>query len=235
MFSSFYRHSENTSCFLTIFSSILTGSHKTQGCLTPQLGRLRQNKIKYCNRHGYVYIEETFGFHKHAPCHRVWNKIHAILKYLGDCKLLFWVDTDAVFVNMDKTLESFMDAYPEKDFLFSWPRTDRMLNAGVLLFRNTLTVREFFLNVTNGKQWKDNWCFRNKLEQAAIRDELNSGAMDGKYVIERSNLLQTLCSFHNKECVVSEKDFIAHFAPPDCPALKGLVQNFLDKNPQFIV
>jgi hypothetical protein len=164
----------------------------------------------------------------------VWNKIHAILKYLGDCKLLFWVDTDAVFVDMDKTLESFMEMYPGKDFLVSWPRTDRMLNAGVMLFRNTPTVREFFLNVTNGKAWKNNWCSQSPFEQAAIRDQLNSGTMNGKYVMERDNLLQTLCSFNNKECVVSEKDFIAHFAPPNCPALEGLIQRFLDKNPQFL-
>jgi hypothetical protein len=109
-----------------------------------------------------------------------------------------------------------------------------MLNAGVLLFRNTPTVREFFLNVTNGKAWKNNWCSRNKFEQAAIRDQLNSGTMNGKYVMERYNLLQTLCSFNNKECVVSEKDFIAHFAPPACPALEGLIERFLDKNPQFL-
>ena len=136
---------------------------------------------------------------------------------------------------MNKTLELYLDAYPGNDFLFSWPRTNRMLNAGVLLFRNTPTVREFFLNVTNGNAWKNNWCLLNQFEQAAIRDQLNGGAMDGKYIIERSNLLQTLCSFNSKECVASEKAFIAHFAPPDCPVLKDLIQNFLDRNPQFIV
>ena len=211
---------------------VLTGSHKTQECLTPQLGRLRQNKMKYTNRHGYVYIEETFGFHRSAPCHRVWDKVHAILKYLGDCELLFWVDTDAVFVDMDKTLESFIDSYSGKEFLVSWPRTDRMLNAGVLLMLNTPTVRQFFLNITNGKTRTGDWCSRGKFEQAAIRDQLDSGTMNGKFVMERSNALQTLCSFHNKECVVSEKDFIAHFAPPNCPALHDLVKTFLDKNPQ---
>ena len=201
--------------------------------MTPQLERLRQNKIKYSSRHGYAYVEETFGFHRSAPCHRVWDKVHAILKYLGDCELLFWVDTDAVFVHMDKTLESFIDAYPGKELIVSWPLTDRMLNAGVLLMRNTPTVREFFLNVTNGKTWKNDWCSHSKFEQAAVRDQLDSGTMDGKFAVERSNGLQTLCSFQNKECVVSEKDFIAHFAPPDCPKLHDLIQTFLDKNPQF--
>ena len=190
--------------------------------------------MKYCNRHGYAYLEETFGFHKNSPCHRVWNKIHAILKYLGDCRLLLWVDTDAVFVDMDKTLESFMAMYPGKDFLVSWPKVDKTLNAGVLLLRNTPTIHEFFLNVTNDKAWKKDWCSTDKFEQAAINDQLNSGTMNGKYVVERDNLLQTLCSFYNKECVVSEKDFIAHFAPPNCPALRGLVEKFLDKNPQFL-
>lgn len=54
---------------------VLTGSHQSHGCLTPQLVRLRRNKQKYTDHHGYVYIEETHGFHRHAPCHRVWNKV----------------------------------------------------------------------------------------------------------------------------------------------------------------
>ena len=201
--------------------------------MTPQLKRLRQNKIKYTSRHGYAYIEETFGFHRYSPCHRVWNKVHAILKYLGDCKLLLWVDTDAVFVDIDKTLESFFVSHSDKEFLASWPRTDKMLNAGVLLMLNTPAVREFFQNVTTGRTWTGNWCSRSKFEQAAMKDQLNSGMMDGKFEMERNNELQTLCSFNNKDCVVSEKDFIVHFAPPDCPKLNDLVKIFLDRNPQY--
>lgn len=159
--------------------------------------------------------------------------MHAILKYLSDCELLFWVDTDAVFVDMDKTLESFFDIYSNKEFLVSWPRTDRMLNAGVLLMRNTPTMRDFFQNITTSRTWTGNWCSRSKFEQAAIRDQLDSGMMDGKFEMERNNELQTLCSFKNKDCVVSEKDFIAHFAPPDCPTLNDLVKTFLDGNPQY--
>ena len=202
--------------------------------MTPQLNRLRQNKRKYTDRHGYAYIEETFGFHKYSPCHRVWDKVHAILKYLGDCKILFWVDTDAVFVAMEKTLESFFDSRSGIEFLAGWPRTDRMLNAGVLLMRNTPTVRDFFINITTGREWKGDRCSRSKFEQSAIKDQLESGLIDGKYELERNNELQTLCSFHDKDCVVSDKDFIAHFAPPDCPKLNDLVKTFLDKNPQYI-
>ncbi|XP_028404155.1 uncharacterized protein LOC114526820 isoform X2 [Dendronephthya gigantea] len=213
---------------------VLTGSHRTHGCLTPQLARLRQNKRKYTDHHGYVYIEEAFGFHRNAPCHRVWDKVHAILKHLAECRLLFWVDTDAIFLDMDRTLESFFDAYLGKEFLVSWPRTDRMLNAGVLLMRNTPTMHEFFQNITNGKTWKNDWCSHSKFEQAAIRDQLDSGSMDGRFAVERSNMLQTLCSFRNKECAVTKKDFIAHFAPPDCPKLHDLVKTFLDDNQSLI-
>ena len=202
--------------------------------MTPQLNRLRQKKIKYTSRRGYAYIEETFGFNKRSPCHRVWNKVHAILKYLGDCELLFWIDTDAVFLNMDKTLESFFDTRSNIEFLATWPPRDGMINAGVLLMRNTPTVREFFPNVTSGRTWRDNWCHRGKYEQAAIRDQLDIGMKDGKFKIERNNELQTLCGFKKKDCVLSEKDFIAHFAPPACPELRDLVKTFLDRNPQYI-
>ena len=202
--------------------------------MTPQLNRLRQNKIKYTSRRGYAYIEETFGFHKRSPCNRVWNKVHAILKYLGDCELLLWIDTDAVFLNMDKTLESFFDTRSKIEFLATWPRLDRMFNAGVMLMRNTPTVREFFQNVTSGRTWAKNWCRRGAFEQAAIGDQLDSGMMDGKFEIERHNELQTLCSYRKKDCVVPEQDFIAHLAPPACPELHDLVKTFLDRNPQYV-
>ena len=153
-----------------------------------------QNKIKYTSRRGYAYIEETFGFNKRSPCHRVWNKVHAILKYLGDCELLFWIDTDAVFLNMDKTLESFFDTRSNIEFLATWPPRDGM----IMLMRNTPTVREFFQNVTSGRTWRDNWCHRGKYEQAAIRDQLDIGMKDGKFKIERNNELQTLCGFKKK-------------------------------------
>ena len=36
-------------------------------------------------------------------------------------------------------------------------------------------MREFFLNVTNGETWKDDWCSQdNNFEQAATRDQLDN-------------------------------------------------------------
>ena len=79
----------------------ILGSHQTNDCMASQLDPLRQNKVSYARqRHNYRYIEDTFGFPRERSFHRVWNKIYAILKYFPDCKMLIWIDTDAIFDNM---------------------------------------------------------------------------------------------------------------------------------------
>ncbi|XP_046853880.1 uncharacterized protein LOC124447025 [Xenia sp. Carnegie-2017] len=217
---------------------ILTGSHKFYlECLNPNLPRLRKNKQKYAEQHGYAYLEETYGFHHAGPCHQVWNKVHAIFKYLPDCKLLLWIDTDAVFIDMKKSLEAAMPS-KEIDLLISWLPKDRMLNAGVLLMRNTATVREFFINVTSGRTWKYNWCRKSSFEQAGIIDQINSGSMKGKSLVERKeHALQTFCGFRDRDSddcsFPSDEDFILHPAPSKCPELLDLFNNFFDKNPHL--
>ncbi|XP_046852155.1 uncharacterized protein LOC124445471 [Xenia sp. Carnegie-2017] len=201
--------------------------------MASQLDRLRQNKVSYAKRHNYRYIEDTFGFHRHGNCHRVWNKIHAILKYLPDCKMLMWIDTDAIFVNMEKSLESFMEPYPEIELIFTWYKKESMLNAGIFLVRGSPLVREFFVNVTAGYAWTKNHCIYTRFEQSAINDQLKSGTVDGKYFYERTNAMQNLCGFGNRECLPTKTDFILHLAPPACPALGYLIKKFFDKNPQF--
>ncbi|XP_046853538.1 uncharacterized protein LOC124446720 [Xenia sp. Carnegie-2017] len=217
---------------------ILTGTHKYfLDCLNPNLPRLRKNKQKYAAHHGYAYLEETYGFHRDAPCHKVWNKVHAIFKYLPDCKLLLWIDTDAMFVDMKRSLKDAMNS-DELDLLAAWPPEDRMLNAGVLLMRNTATVREFFINVTSGRTWKYNWCTKSAFEQAGIVDQLNSGSMKGKSLVERKrNALQTLCGYRDKDnddcSFPTKEDFIFHVAPSKCPQMLYLLNNFFEKNPHL--
>ena len=160
--------------------------------------------------------------------------MHAILKYLGDCEILLWIDADAVFTNIGKSLSSFFEQEKGMELLISRPISDRILNAGVLLMRGTKSIRDFFVNVTNGKAWKSNWCSEWTLEQSAINDQLQSGSLNGKYVIKHDDrFLQSLCGYNNGQCKWTKDDFIAHFAPPACPQLVDIVRDFLDKYPQF--
>ena len=206
---------------------LISGSHKFYlNCLNPALGRLRQNKQKYAKRHGYKFLDETFGFHRLAPCNRVWNKIHAILKYLPDCKLLLWIDTDTMIVNMGQTLEAIMESY-KVDLLLSWPPKASRLNAGVILMRNTAQVREFFINVTSQKTWQDNWCYKFGYEQSAIADQLNRKT-SLEYFVERESVLQTTCGYNAKQCSITSKDFILHPAAWSCPEMHPLMKTFFD-------
>lgn len=76
-----------------------------------------------------------------------------ILKYLVDTKLLLWIDTDAVFVDMNRTLESFIQS-KETHLVFKGRLHNVPINAGVLLMRSNNVMQEFFRNVTAGKAWR---------------------------------------------------------------------------------
>jgi hypothetical protein len=62
-----------------------------------------------------------------------------------------WVDSDCVFTNPNKSIESHFEKYPDKDMLMNWPKTDKMLNSGVILMKSTKAIRDFFHNITTGK------------------------------------------------------------------------------------
>lgn len=161
----------------------------------------------------------------------MWNKVHTILKYLPDCKRLLWIDTDAVFVNMNKTLESFIQSR-ETHFVVSRTVTRKAFNAGVFLMQSTSIMREFFVNVTAAKSWsRPDWCWRFGFEQSAIVDVLNSGNMEGKFEINES--LQSMCG-KNNQCVPTDKDFILHLAPATCPGYHFLFQTLFKENPHFL-
>ena len=66
--------------------------------------------------------------------------------------MLLWVDSDCIFTNINKTIESHFEKYPDKELLMNWPKTDKMLNSGVILIKNTKSTRDFFHNVTTGKK-----------------------------------------------------------------------------------
>lgn len=75
-----------------------------------------------------------------------------------------------------------MKEYPKKELIFTWYKKEVMLNAGVFLMSRSPLVREFFVNVTAGYAWTRNHCIYSRFKQGAIKNQLNSGTLNGKYL-----------------------------------------------------
>lgn len=152
-----------------------------------------QNHIDYAKKHNYDYyfrngtLRGTEKFRLPNAEKRTfqlglyWQKIQAIwdlLKLEKDGKYVydyvFWIDTDAVFTNMDQLLEQFIEDADKNNFLFIAEDvlshssvTHTCINSGVFMIKNSPEGREFIQNVMRAfKIYGEVWV----PEQAAIQD-----------------------------------------------------------------
>ncbi len=71
-----------------------------------------QNHRAYCNQHGYAYIHCDWPTGQANP---YLNKLAYIQEYIDAFDMLFWIDDDAFFLNIDKPLNEFIP--PEDHYL----------------------------------------------------------------------------------------------------------------------
>jgi hypothetical protein len=98
----------------------------------------------YCNALGYTLIRYRSLLNPSlAPS---WNKLLAVQQELHKYDWIFWMDADALILNHNTRLESFIEANtPEKEIIFSSEALG--LCAGVFLVRNTPWATEFIRTV----------------------------------------------------------------------------------------
>jgi hypothetical protein len=93
----------------------------------------RENKILYCKKHGYDFIEDESIYDNTKPI--PWSKILQLQKYLSTYDYLVWVDADIYIMNSNLKLENFIQKYSEFDIICGsdW----KMINTGVFFIKNT--------------------------------------------------------------------------------------------------
>lgn len=160
--------------------AILTSSYiYVDMCLAEASLPSAENKRTYAAKHGYDFVARAaeFAQEEHRGRKLVWGKIGAIQKTLPYYEWLFWMDMDAVVANMDKDVRDII-RLAEKDrpvgseevsLIVARPARDKMLNAGVMLIKNTDWSRRFF----NEVQTKVDWARKYSYEQAAIWEAMN--------------------------------------------------------------
>lgn len=99
----------------------------------------RQNKILYCEKYNYAFIEDDILYDTSKPI--PWSKIHLILKYLPKYDYIVWIDADILVMNNKISLESIIEKY--KEFNIVCGSCPRMINTGFMIIKNTDFCKDF--------------------------------------------------------------------------------------------
>ena len=124
---------------------------------------------KYCSLHSYDYYCETDDvkiqnkIKDRAP---TWYKPIFINEHLHDCDYVLFIDADAVFDDWSKKIEEYVEK--NYDFVVTEDHGPSVMNAGVILVKNTDTSKNFLkkwwelaenLNNLKNGLWHDQTCF----------------------------------------------------------------------------
>ncbi|KAF9909401.1 hypothetical protein BX616_011189 [Lobosporangium transversale] len=182
-----------------------------------------ENKRMYAAKYGFDFVARAAEFIQEEFRGRrlVWGKIGAIQKVLPHYEWLLWMDMDAVIANMEKDVreiireaETKSQSGQEISLIVAKPVKDKMLNAGVMLIKNTDWTRRFF----NEVQTKVGWYRKSSYEQAAIWDVMTDPRWaPGVYLYDKDD--HTMNTFPK---YYAEGDFVIHFAPAGCPSVPVL-------------
>lgn len=119
------------------------------------------NHEVYTNIHNYNYINDG---KKRKLKSKFDHKIHAILDIPVDDQWWFWIDDDAFFTNFDLSIESLNLPFDNNLFVFAESPINSnggyaFLCSGNFFFKNTQTVKDFFIRVLNRdiEEVKDWW------------------------------------------------------------------------------
>ncbi|KAF9084516.1 hypothetical protein BGX23_010436 [Mortierella sp. AD031] len=182
-----------------------------------------KNKRVYASKHGYDFVARAaeFAQEEHRGRRPVWGKIGAIQKVLPHYEWLFWMDMDAIIADMDKDLREIIryaeaeaakrENAEEISLIVARPKRDKMLNAGVMLIKNTKWSRAFF----NEVQTRTPWYLKSSYEQAAIWEVMGEDKWkSGVYLYDGDDhVMNTFPKLYR------EGDFVIHFAPAGCPSV----------------
>ncbi|KAG0294407.1 hypothetical protein BGZ96_001246 [Linnemannia gamsii] len=203
--------------------AVLTSSYiYADMCMAEAALPSADNKRIYAEKHGHYFIARSAEFAQEEYRHRqrVWGKIGAIQKTLPHYEWLLWMDMDAIVANLDQDVREIIrkaeelneNKQNEVSIIVSRPLVDKMLNAGVMLIKNTDWSRRFLNEVQRRKTWYN---MRPSYEQGAIWDVMrDDNWTSGVYLFDRDvHTMNTFPSFYK------QGDFIVHFAPAGCPSV----------------
>lgn len=168
------------------------------------------NKRAYAQKHGYDVHLYTDSLDTTRPA--AWSKIKALERHLKDYTWLCWIDADALVMNHDIKLESFID----NNYNMIISQDPNGICTGVFLLKNTEWSFELLKAIYNQTQFIEHYWY----EQASLMFLLNRYRhlnTSIKFLTQRA-----LNSYIHTCGVYQPGDFIIHF-------VGGLTKTLQDK------
>mmetsp|Transcript_14808 Transcript_14808/g.37644 ORF Transcript_14808/g.37644 Transcript_14808/m.37644 type:complete len:639 (-) Transcript_14808:66-1982(-) len=106
--------------------------------------RMRRNRYRYAERHGYVHCEFPSLDPTRKPS---WSKVMAVRSLLGSFDRVVWVDQDVVFLNISLSIPELIApvvpaiAYRNVDLIAQQDIGGRLMNSGFMIMQNTEWMR----------------------------------------------------------------------------------------------
>ncbi|KAL0075350.1 glycosyltransferase family 34 protein, partial [Phycomyces blakesleeanus] len=217
--------------------AVLTSSYIYDACMEPSATRAAMNKRAYALEHNYAFVARSAEFAQqsatgHVRRKAVWGKIDVLEKALPKYDWVFWLDMDAVIMDQKRSLDDLLEElkadYQKQDngfqfdkqidMIVSRPSKDRMINAGVLLIRNTPWAMQFLRDLQDMSGWYQKG---PSYEQGAMWELLQKpGNRERVLLLDRDDH-----TFNTFPSYYIPGDFVVHFAPDKCPndaVVKGL-------------
>lgn len=79
--------------------------------------RVLKNREKYSRKYGYKIVVANDALDKTRPA--AWSKLRAMDQHLDEFDYLVYIDMDVVIMNMDISMESFINLNRQKDFIMA--------------------------------------------------------------------------------------------------------------------
>lgn len=168
------------------------------------------NKQEYAKKHNYDAFLYTESLDSKRRTH--WSKIKALQKHLKDYDWLFWTDADALIMNKEIRLETFIDPNLDENIdIIITKDCYGCINTGNFLIKNSAWSAQFLNQMYDPKylhhpKLNDNWAFLelyNNDLSVPVHVKLISPNLINSYI---------QCAKKQKEGLYKEGDFIVHFA-----------------------
>ena len=95
-----------------------------------------KNHRFYAQKHDYTYLcyDDTMVDGRYVT----WNKVFVIKELLQSFEYVMWIDADAIFTNMNITLESIIEKNPQKQLWVCDDIGGWRLNTGVMIWKKSI-------------------------------------------------------------------------------------------------
>lgn len=180
-----------------------------------------QNHQLYANKHGYRFQDGSSFIDTARP--PAWSKIRAVQAlFREECDWVLWLDADAVIMNSDIRIESFVPADPNIHLLVTYDRKFTY-NSGAWLIRNSPWSRQFletwwnqrdFVELPGASLSGDNRAFGHILTQVpdtwAVQEVPRCTFNSFAIFVTQHLAHPELQSWYGSEEFYHQGDFIAH-------------------------